>query len=472
VQPEDEQPGKPPCSGKDDPAQEKPQEQEERQVQQAQQVQQVMEPTEPSTPITAAPKLHLKAGDILIFEEEKGPKTGQQQDADPRHRHAVRLTKVEAVIDRLDNTPVVEISWAAEDALPFPLCISSLGSAPDCRVLENVSIARGNIILADHGRIRKEEDLGAVPLKEVVEHCLYEGRPADKVLIPGYYRPALASAPLTFSQPLTADAPASTMLVQDVRQALPWISLIGRKEREEGASSEQQVLQTDEVPAGKKREGAVAQVEQEAVQKMGQAQAVLSPSGSPKTETPSVWKARADLLASGPDDLHFVVEMDNDGRAQLRFGDDEFGEQPEVGVHFWAQYRTGNGPAGNVGAGAISRLVQRQGRNLLSGINLSICNPLPAQGGIAAEPLEEVRLYAPHTFRRELQRAITAEDYAAIVEREFKGKVQRAAARLRWNGSWHEVLVAVDPLGKNEADQDLLDAMIWWSDRQNRCRWR
>ena len=45
------------------------------------------------------------------------------------------------------------------------------------------------------------------------------------------------------------------------------------------------------------------------------------------------------------------------------------------------------------------------------------------------------------------------------MEREFKGKVQRAAARLRWNGSWHEVLVAIDPLGQDVADQELLDAI-------------
>jgi len=316
----------------------------------------------------------------------------------------------------------VDISWAEEDALPFPLCISSLGPVPNCEVLENISIARGNIILADHGRTRKDEDLGTVPLKKELEHCLGEGRPADKIRIPGCYRPSFGYAPLTFSQPLETDAPASAMLVQDVRQALPRISLVGIKEK----SAPEQEVPTD------------------------------SPADSVKVTD---WETRADLLSSGPDVLHFVVEMDNDGRAQLRFGDDEFGEQPEAGMRFWAQYRTGNGPAGNVGAGAISRLVQCEGRNLLSGANLTIRNPLPAQGGTAAEPMEEVRLYAPHTFRWELQRAITAEDYAAIVEREFKGKVQRAAARLRWNGSWHEVLVAVDPLGKNEAEQELLDAV-------------
>jgi hypothetical protein len=36
------------------------------------------------------------------------------------------------------------------------------------------------------------------------------------------------------------------------------------------------------------------------------------------------------------------------------------------------------------------------------------------------------------------------------VEREFAGRVQRAAATLRWTGSWTEVLVAVDPWSGEE----------------------
>ena len=31
-------------------------------------------------------------GDVLILEEVRGPHTGQPEDADPSHRHAVRLT--------------------------------------------------------------------------------------------------------------------------------------------------------------------------------------------------------------------------------------------------------------------------------------------------------------------------------------------------------------------------------------------
>ncbi len=147
--------------------------------------------------------------------------------------------------------------------------------------------------------------------------------------------------------------------------------------------------------------------------------------------------------------------MDNDRRAHLRFGDDELGQRPDAGTAFRADYRVGNGPSGNVGAGAIAHLVTRM--LTLSGGVVSIRNPLPARGGTVPEPMAEAKLFAPHAFRQRLERAITAEDYAAIVLREFGNRVQRAAATLRWNGSWYEILVAVDPLGKEEADPALLE---------------
>ncbi|MEA3230161.1 MAG: putative baseplate assembly protein, partial [Thermodesulfobacteriota bacterium] len=90
------------------------------------------------------PKLHLKPGDVLVFEEMIGPETGHSGDADPKHRHAVRLTQIEAGIDPLNGQPVVEIVWSEEDALPFPLCLSSLGPTPKCEIIENISVAWGN----------------------------------------------------------------------------------------------------------------------------------------------------------------------------------------------------------------------------------------------------------------------------------------------------------------------------------------
>jgi predicted phage baseplate assembly protein len=84
-------------------------------------------------------------------------------------------------------------------------------------------------------------------------------------------------------------------------------------------------------------------------------------------------------------------------------------------------------------------------------------NPMAARGGTAPEPSAEVKLFAPHAFRTTLERAITAEDYAELVMRDFGRRVQRAAATLRWTGSWYEVLVAVDPKAEVEEEHSLLD---------------
>ncbi|HNB51672.1 MAG TPA: putative baseplate assembly protein, partial [Anaerolineales bacterium] len=161
-----------------------------------------------------------------------------------------------------------------------------------------------------------------------------------------------------------------------------------------------------------------------------------------------------DLLASGLDDFHFVVEMDDERRAHLRFGDGELGRQPAAQTRFTATYRVGNGPAGNVGANTITHFVFR---NLLSGATLDAFNPLPAQGGTAPEPVAQVKLFAPDAFRQKLARAIIPNDYAAIVLRDFLQKIQRAAATLRWTGSWYEVLVAIDPFGSEVASPALLE---------------
>ena len=349
-------------------------------------------------------KLHLKAGDVLIFEEVMGPKTGHPGDADPNHRHAVRLTAVEAGVDPLNRQPVVEISWAEEDALPFPLCLSALGPPPGCELLHHISIACGNVILVDHGKT-VDEALGEVATGEVIECCKGPGVLADSITVPKPYSPRLNSAPLTFSEPLMDDLPASHLLKQDVRRALPQITL----------------------------------------------------TASDSVTGDVVWLPQGDLLGSDASARHFIAETDNDGRVQLRFGQGELGRQPNVGAAFQAVYRIGDGVAGNVGSGTISHLVLRNTE--LNGVAIRVRNPLAAQGGTAPEPINEVKLFAPHTFRKKLQRAIIADDYAAIVQREFRDKVQRAAAQLRWTGSWYEVLVAVDPFGEEAADAELLNAI-------------
>jgi predicted phage baseplate assembly protein len=71
-------------------------------------------------------------------------------------------------------------------------------------------------------------------------------------------------------------------------------------------------------------------------------------------------------------------------------------------------------------------------------------NPLPGAGGAAPETIEEVRQSAPQAFRTQ-ERAVTPADYEAVALR-FPG-VQRAAATIRWTGSWYTVFLTVDRLG-------------------------
>ncbi len=351
---------------------------------------------------TITPRLHLKSGDVIIFMEIVGPATDHPGDADPGHRHAVRLTTVKAAIDPLNQQPVVEISWEQEDALPFPLCISTLGPPPHCDILQDISIACANVILVDHGKT-VDEDLGEVTLKETLECCTAPGVLADTTNIIVNYSPALKYAPLTYSETFVKNTPASHVLKQDVRNTLPQLLL----------------------------------------------NATHPITGS------TMWSPQQDLLGSNADDKHVVVETDNDGHTRLRFGNGEMGQQPKAGNTFHSTYRIGNGTAGNLGLDVISHLVLR--KTQLSGCVTNVRNPLVACGGTAPETIAEVKQFAPHAFRKKLQRAIIADDYATLVEREFKNKVQRAAAQLRWMGSWYEMLVAIDPYGEEEADAELLN---------------
>ncbi len=354
-------------------------------------------------------KLHLREGDFLIFEEIKGPKTGSPADADLAHRQAVRLTKVEPGIDHLFDQPIVEIEWAVEDALRFPLCISSTLPAPDCSTLEDITVARGNVILVDHGRTVDPEELGAAKA-EVIEGECDCGRSGDATIQADRFNATLKRSPITFSEMLVPMAPASVMLSQNPRQALPRITLTGQ-------------------PA---------------------------PNGEPINNYDPIWHPVYDLLESQSRDQDFVVEIDNDGRAHLRFGNGELGKMPEADTTLTAIYRIGNGPDGNIGADAITYLVRRG--ETLSGVNLLPRNPLPAQGGTLQEPLADIKLFAPRAFRKDLQRAITADDYASLARNH--GKVQNAAAMMQWTGSWYEAEVEVDPLGKEVLDDSLRQEML------------
>ena len=118
------------------------------------------------------------------------------------------------------------------------------------------------------------------------------------------------------------------------------------------------------------------------------------------------WMQRESLLESGPLDPGFVVEVDDEGAARLRFGDGTNGMAPQPGTRFSVRMRSGGGAAGNVGPGAIAHVVTSDQR--LRGVR----NPARAVGGAEPETAASVRLNAPSAFRI-TDRAVTPIEYTA-----------------------------------------------------------
>jgi hypothetical protein len=420
----------------------------------------------PPPPPPAPRILHLQAGDILIFEEALGPDTGVAADADSTHRHPVRLTHVRQSVDPLYGTEILEVQWSAADALPFELCLSSIGPAPGCALLSDVSVARGNIVLVDNGMRIPDERLGTVPAAETKDTCEDVQRAVETVAQPANFQPTLQQTPITFRQDVQTFHPAAVLLIQDPRGAKPCIWVTSIPPLPDGSGP---LFSFDELTDPQALAVRLAKPQDEGSRflRAHYSAQVLQELDKYDPSTPlsqplavallaqikpllRSWTPQPDLLSSHDSDFHFVAEIDDDGIAHLRFGEGELGRAPEAGESFSATYRIGNGIAGNVGSEAIDRVVFRTGA--IPGIRPR--NPLSAQGGVEPEPIAEVQSFAPGTFRKQLERAITADDYARLAERN--PKVQRAAATLLWTGNHFEAHVAIDPLGTETPDPQML----------------
>ncbi|MGG6266449.1 putative baseplate assembly protein [Leptolyngbya sp. AN10] len=331
-------------------------------------------------------KQQLQPGAVLIIEQVRGRTTGKREDADPVRRHAVRITRIRAIVDPLGQEGaialvtqpqhLIEIEWSIVDALPFEVWVNEL---VDETAIENISVVRGNVVLVDHGQTLPPERLA-------------------EVLSNQRYSPKLQQESLTYCSPSIPENLSATELLQHValRDLQPSIRL---KELKTGYR----------------------------------------------------WQPRIDLLASDRFARDFVVEMEEDGQAQLRFGDDQLGRKPLPGTQFEATYRIGNGIAGNVGAEAIAHLYAQP-----EGV-IKVRNPLPATGGVEPEPLDQVRFQAPQAFR-ERRCAVTEADYADFAQ-QFPG-VQRAVATRRWTGSWDTIFITVDRANGQFIDAEFRERLL------------
>lgn len=255
-----------------------------------------------------ADRLRLCAGDVLILESLASATTGIEADADRQQRHAVRLSFVDPAApvsagvrgvaparrDPVTGQALVEIAWAADDALPFDLCLSKrIGGV----LLGDLAGACGNVGLADHGQsIARAEPLRRLPGGRAPRFAIEQTAVAP-LTQQAHVRLADGSAVL-----VDAAAPAASAMAWDFADVRPALDV--RSDRD---------LRR--------------------------------------------WTARRDLLATPRDASEFVVETRNDGQAELRFGDGVNGRAPAAGEALSARLRTGLGTAGNVGAEAIAHVV-------------------------------------------------------------------------------------------------------------------
>ncbi|WP_031167643.1 putative baseplate assembly protein [Streptomyces durhamensis] len=340
----------------------------------------------------------LTVGDLLLLEQVRSPGTGAPADADPTARWVVRLTDVQPgsdpayladygrdsegqvqLAERTDDTspalPLLAVRWAETDAPDRAVCVRAVRADGD--PVPDVSVARGNLVLADHG----------------ITHDGVDVRPQD-------WSPT-AAGPLGGPPPLRLRLPDAPLTHQ--------IGALGAERTQLTGGPE------DAVPA-------------------------LSVTARPGSGRDQVYTPVPDLLDSGPNDLHLVVEVDDTGHGLVRFGDGTLGRPPLEASTFLARYRTGNGTAGNVGAESLIHIGLAAAD---TGKVETVRNPLPATGGTEPETTEHARQLAPDAYRSHSERAVTERDAVDAVLR--LPSVRAAVAALRWTGSWYTWLIAAHP---------------------------
>jgi hypothetical protein len=178
-----------------------------------------------------------------------------------------------------------------------------------------------------------------------------------------------------------------------------------------------------------------------------------TPSGTESTLEVRVnevlWVETASFYDAGPQSEVYTVRHADDGTATVQFGDGVRGARlPTGSANVTATYRTGIGPAGEVGSGTLTLLQTRP-----LGLK-EVTNPVAASGAAAPEALEDARANAPLTVLT-LDRIVSLQDFEDFA-RAFAG-IGKARAVSLWSGERQIVHVTVAGAtgGEVAADSDL-----------------
>lgn len=165
---------------------------------------------------------------------------------------------------------------------------------------------------------------------------------------------------------------------------------------------------------------------------------------------PEQWVLQESLAFSRADQRDFVIDIDEDDQATIRFGDGTFGAIPTGGSVVHATYRVGGGPQGNVVANSIETIVEAPQLSLLGA---KVTNENATAGGAERESISHAVAHAPEVFRS-FKRAVTEEDYKALALK-FSGVGKVRAVGTNWN----TVTLFVAPKGGGHVS-DILEANL------------
>ena len=366
----------------------------------------------------------LAVGQFLAFEELVGARTGNSADRDRSNRPVVQLAEVTAfaegvpLIDSVTGIQITEIHWQASDELERSLCLTAETDEAFGRLyLPQVSVARGNIVLADHGRTVASEQLGEIP-------------PSGRSWAPG-------RGPMAMADDGARPDTCQDMLCE--RPDTEWMSprfnpILERAPLTFAVAADEQTAARDLLAA----EG------------IGQPQ--ISVIGTLNGNIRD-YHAERDLLGSGPDTPAFVPEVEHGGYAKLRYGDDINGLRPNEGTSFVARYRVGLGPIGNIGEDTLFHVLGPAGI-------IGVRNMTPGQGGRAPETVDTMRRRAPFAYRRQ-DRAVTRDDHDIVAARfrPPEGPIQGSVTDIMHTGSWYTSKIVADRPGGLAVDTDFRHAL-------------
>lgn len=164
------------------------------------------------------------------------------------------------------------------------------------------------------------------------------------------------------------------------------------------------------------------------------------------------WTPKETLAFSREGQKDFLIEIDEEDRATVIFGDGDFGAIPGAGSTLTLTYRVGGGEHGNVALDTIKTIVDAPQLALLAA---KVSNKdKPSTGGAERETIEHAVLHAPNVFRS-LRRAVTAEDFKSLaLNFPGVGKVRAEAT------SWNVVTLYVAPTGGGGNISDILEANL------------